>query len=246
MRHQDGYWNGIWSDMLIETTFMKYGKGPGGMIGITLKPKTMKIWALSLHSCSNILNDLENMRSMTEGREIHKEETTARLQSDESDRSKIREALNSCIDPLDTTAIPSDTLVNIYTGQIANKDVNAYNAVDIGRTQMNQFASKWPTGFYDSIKKKVTTMAVSKNCLKINEIPVYDTEIIFSRILCLMSSGDVDLQDVIGNYELSPIATSIFDDEGNPRIPKNKSVLKNALKVGNVSAKPTVPNNSNT
>ena len=79
MRHQDGYRNGIWSDMLIETTFMKYGKGPGGMIGITLKPKTMNIWVLSLHTCSNILNDLENMRSTIEGRERHKEETTARL-----------------------------------------------------------------------------------------------------------------------------------------------------------------------
>ena len=67
--------------MLIETTFMKYGKDPGGMIGITLKPKTMKIWALSLHTCSN---DLENMRSTIEGKERHKEE---------SDRSKITKML---------------------------------------------------------------------------------------------------------------------------------------------------------
>ena len=43
MRHQEGYWNGIWSDMLIVTTFMKYGKGPGDLVGVTLKPKTMKI-----------------------------------------------------------------------------------------------------------------------------------------------------------------------------------------------------------
>ena len=33
MRHQAGYWNDIWSDMFIETTFMKYGKNPGGLIG---------------------------------------------------------------------------------------------------------------------------------------------------------------------------------------------------------------------
>ena len=25
MRHQKGLWNGIWSDMMIETTYMKYG-----------------------------------------------------------------------------------------------------------------------------------------------------------------------------------------------------------------------------
>ena len=43
MRHQESYWNGKWSDMLIKTTFMKYGKGPGGLVGVTLEPKTMKI-----------------------------------------------------------------------------------------------------------------------------------------------------------------------------------------------------------
>ena len=25
MRHQKGLWNGIWSDIMIETTYMKYG-----------------------------------------------------------------------------------------------------------------------------------------------------------------------------------------------------------------------------
>ena len=37
VRHIDDIWNGIWSDMFIETTFMRYGKGKHGIIGITLK-----------------------------------------------------------------------------------------------------------------------------------------------------------------------------------------------------------------
>jgi hypothetical protein len=36
MRHESGLWNGMWSDMFIETTFMRYGPGPGGLLGITL------------------------------------------------------------------------------------------------------------------------------------------------------------------------------------------------------------------
>ena len=28
--HQDGYWNGIWTDMMIESTYMRHGKGPAG------------------------------------------------------------------------------------------------------------------------------------------------------------------------------------------------------------------------
>ena len=63
MRHQKGIFNGIWSDMHIETTFMRHGKGPRGLVGITLKPKAVKQWSLSLHACSQILQDLEEMRS---------------------------------------------------------------------------------------------------------------------------------------------------------------------------------------
>ena len=41
MRHVKGLWNGIWSDMFIETTFIRYGHGKPGIIGITLKPQTL-------------------------------------------------------------------------------------------------------------------------------------------------------------------------------------------------------------
>ena len=46
MHHVPGLKNGIWSDMFIETTFMRYGKEPGEIIVITLKPETLKTWAL--------------------------------------------------------------------------------------------------------------------------------------------------------------------------------------------------------
>ena len=49
MHYRPGIWNGIWSDMYIETTFMRYGKGPKGIIGITLKPSAVKRWAFSMH-----------------------------------------------------------------------------------------------------------------------------------------------------------------------------------------------------
>ena len=49
MRHQKGLQNRIWLDMMIETTYMKYEKGPLGMIGITAKPCSEQIWANSHH-----------------------------------------------------------------------------------------------------------------------------------------------------------------------------------------------------
>ena len=36
--YNPGLWNGIWSDIFIETTFMRYGHEAGGIVGITLQP----------------------------------------------------------------------------------------------------------------------------------------------------------------------------------------------------------------
>ena len=51
MHHNAGLFIGIWSDMAIETTFMRYGHGQSGIIGITLRPETLNTWAYSLHAC---------------------------------------------------------------------------------------------------------------------------------------------------------------------------------------------------
>ncbi|KAG0714324.1 hypothetical protein GWK47_014367 [Chionoecetes opilio] len=76
LRHIPGIWNGIWSDMYIEITFMRYGHGKGGIIGITLKPETLKTWALSLHLCSKLESNLSEMVDGDGGNMqiIHKEE----------------------------------------------------------------------------------------------------------------------------------------------------------------------------
>ena len=54
MRHTPGIWNGIWSDMIIETTVMRYGHGPGGMVGLTLNQNSLDKWALSTHISSQL------------------------------------------------------------------------------------------------------------------------------------------------------------------------------------------------
>jgi hypothetical protein len=47
--------------MFIEITFMRYDHTPGGVIGITLKPETLKVWTLSLHICSRLEADLDEL-----------------------------------------------------------------------------------------------------------------------------------------------------------------------------------------
>ena len=71
-------------DMYTETTFMRYGHAPGGIIGITLKPETLKVWALSLYACSRLEADLDNMLENTSEQtaDKHKEEGKTRIIND--------------------------------------------------------------------------------------------------------------------------------------------------------------------
>ena len=101
MRHKPGFWNGIWSDMWIETTYMRYGKGPAGIKGITLKPSALKKWALGHHITCQLTKDVNELTE-TNGKQDteHKEENKGRITSDTKDRQNFREKLQLCIDPM--------------------------------------------------------------------------------------------------------------------------------------------------
>ena len=58
-RQQLKLWNSIWSNILIETTSMKHGKGLRVLIGIKLQQRSVKKWAYSLHVSTQILKDLK-------------------------------------------------------------------------------------------------------------------------------------------------------------------------------------------
>ena len=57
-------------------------------------------------------------------------------------------------------------------------------------------------------------MAVTKKGIAIGPKVVYDTQLIFSRVMGLQaSSREVNFKDVL-SYELAPIPTALFDDSG--------------------------------
>ena len=58
------------------------------------------------------------------------------------------------------------------------------------------------------------TMAVMKKGIPIGCKVLYDTELIFSRVIGPQaSSREVNFKDVL-SYELAPIPTALFDDSG--------------------------------
>ena len=215
MCHQDALWNGIWSNMMIETTYMRYDKGPGGIIGVTTKPRSVQIWSESLPACSDILKDLAQLREKhPKTKTVHKEESKARICADMKDHQTLRNALQLCTHPLDLDSHDNNLLINIYLGKIVNGKCNVQNSVVIGSKQLKEFAESLPGGFYAAIQKKVVTMEVKekkKGSSTGNDI--YNTEMLYSRVSC--------------HQFLSP-CLQLQDKEDSQ---KNEAGIKNKLKI---------------
>ena len=230
MHHKKGIWNGIWSDMMIETTYMKYGKGPSGLIGITTNPRSVQIWSNSHHIVNETLRNLERFTQEERDDVIttHKEESRARIVGDAADRRKLRNFLVNCIHPFEA---PENVLYNIYTGETCTEIANVTRSYEIGTEMMLEFNESLPEGFRSRLSNKVITMAKSKKPKKKDETnEVYNTELIFSRVMYLLNARQIELESIF-HYKLAPVPTSMFEDNGEPRFIKSKSVLKNKLKV---------------
>ena len=111
---------------------MRYGHGKR-VIGVTLKPKTMKIWSLSLHICSKLEQDLVCLIEPDDNgkQDKYKEESKGRIDSDKLDRNSIRRKLQECIDTMSPNDHPPE-MVNIVLGKIAQEKVNVDRAVELG------------------------------------------------------------------------------------------------------------------
>ena len=96
MHHLRGLWNGTWSDQFTESTFMRFAHTSGGIIGITLKPEALKVWALSRHICCQILMSLKDTEDGEDNQMVcqtyHNEEGNGRIISDAKDRGTAQEA----------------------------------------------------------------------------------------------------------------------------------------------------------
>ena len=99
---------------------------------------------------------------------------------------------------------------------------------------MIEFQKSLPEGFRERMSMKVVTMAEGKKVKNRDEIiDLYNTELIFSRVMYLLSVDQIELENIF-NYELAPVPTSMFKDNGEPRFTTTKSVLKNKISSRNI------------
>ena len=79
-------------------------------------------------------------------------------------------------------------------------------------------------------KVVLMTLANDKKKKKKDKENLYNTDLIFSRVLLLLATNQIDFEGLF-DFELEAVPTSLFVESGVARYPKNKSVLLNKLKV---------------
>ena len=151
----------------------------------------------------------------------------SRIQADGKDREQIKRKLQSC-SPLNPEDHPSNKIVNIATGMVGDQTINVDNAVSLKVSKMREFESSWPEGFNVPLSTKVVTMAVSNKKTKEGSGVSFDTELIFGRVIGLLSTRSLDLENLF-QHELAPIPTSMFLDNGEMRLVTTKAVLRHKL-----------------
>ena len=124
------------------------------------------------------------------------------------------------MDPRDVSQ--GQNLINSVTEKISNKNVNIEDAVQIGEAQLQEFEWACPTGFYQTIKRKV----IGKKKRGVGTMEQCDLGLIFARVIALMSTRAFKL-NVMLKYELAAVPTSIFDEKSSAiRISTSKSIIK--------------------
>ena len=123
-------------------------------------------------------------------------------------------------------------IVNIANGLVSSSNVNVDRSLEIGQQQMRELEMGWPTKFHGTLKKTITTLA--EKSIKIDNTPVYDTEIIYTRVIGLQQSRDFDIKEVL-SYELSAVPQALFNENGDIRA-QGKAKLKTKLQIGSVES----------
>ena len=81
---------------------------------------------------------------------------------------------------------------------------------------MKEFEAVLLERFHNIIQKTVVVLKEMKKKVKTGDVVVYNTEVIYSRVMYLLNAKQIDLKDLF-KYELSPVPLSLFDENGDSR-----------------------------
>ena len=238
-RHSDGG-TAVPADQFGEQTYIRRGKGAGGLRGISTNAEQVAVWVGSFSVCAHLDLAIEAMYCHedagekpfggTEGEckmeNKHKDEGERRRKMDKTDRNKIAEELEKHSHPLN---VKSTDLYNIVNGQVAPTTVNVQDALNIGSTQSEKCTALLPGVFHSKIERKVNTMQEMKKVVIVNGKPIFDIDTLFARLLVVGQQRGEEVTYIF-QYELSPVPPSLIDEFGCLR-KADKTVLVKCLGV---------------
>ena len=166
------------------------------------------VWLLSTPACALTNDAMQNFTGIIyESSEQHKEATPARVVKDFKVASKIMKYAVT-ISPFSEDR----DLINIHTGEVADKRVNVDNSFNVG---MEILKSMHGISVYDySFKKKdkAVTMKVPSTVELDGEVVHVDPQLLFQCLITTLVGGnsDIDLETAFSS-ELCTFPTCIID-----------------------------------
>ena len=121
--------------------------------------------------------------------------------------------MSTCRHPFDIENHPAE-IVTIRSGTLSKKDINVDKCVEIGSEQIEQYHQTLPEEFYDPLSKFLNILQKS---VQVNDEEIIDTSLIYSRVIALQLTNAAMTVEKVFKHELTPIPTSIFNDDGDLR-----------------------------
>ena len=158
-RHSDGG-TAVPAYQFGEQTYIKRGKGSGGMKGISTSPEQVAVWVNSFSVCAHLVIAMERMYNKAgeeqtphgeldgEEQNKHKEEGKGRKKLDVAIRKKIAVELEKYSHPLNDQQPGVNDICN---GHVVPDTVNVQHALAIGSEQSRYFPASLYSEFHKTI-----------------------------------------------------------------------------------------------
>lgn len=189
------------------------------------------VWFLSIPSCGEVSNAMQRITGINYefSKQQHKESRQSRKERD------YKDALAVMIYVLPRNPFSDKMeLINIYTGEVAEKNVNAENALLTGNTIVKSMKGNMVSN-YTFQKKEQAVVMKSNSVIEIdNDLVVVDPQLLFQQLLASVQGMGVDvyLETAFG-YELCTFPTSLIASDGLIR-QADKPKLAAAIPTNNV------------
>ena len=179
IRRSDKFWAGLGCDLVIEQTLMRSLKSTGGLTpGSGMTEHQRAIWTMSSPVSSSYncaMQAFWEMRYRTS--EQHKEATSAKIESDRVDRTKLATTLG-----LYSPFSDEITLRNIITGMNANDDVNVHNLFPVGMETIAKMEGQLIFSYSHKRNTKVKMLASAK-AVKVEDNRTIEPSFLFQRFM---------------------------------------------------------------